>query len=244
MAPPRKQGSLFGTGVGVVIDFYVFSVWFFDFISSLAFDNIFTDLTFYIKDRSENGFNKRYTPSCKPRTLDLFGGSQRGRLACALLKQENSLSTSSKNCSKLLFEFVEKYSCQEHIVHDLTRPGQRPSELPLIPWSSMHLHGIEWIFPLLGFASRAVIGCQSILAACSGVGSPGVPRRNWPPWVPWTSRAWFFAPKSKLKNVKHLEKSFALFSCQQIATALLSCQKIALALLSCKKICLALLSCQ
>ena len=74
--------------------------------------------------------------------MNMSGGSQRGRLACALLKQETTVRAQISKiaarahvlCSKMLFQFVsiaifpkhvrknEKSRCQKHITRDLTRP--------------------------------------------------------------------------------------------------------------------------
>ena len=57
---------------------------------------------------------KKVPSTCKPNPVDLFGGSKRGRLACAFLEREATARTQiSQNaarahlqCSKVLFEGV------------------------------------------------------------------------------------------------------------------------------------------
>ena len=102
------------------------------------------------KNGSEDGFENRDPLTSKPVIMNMSVGSQRGRLACALLKQEITARAQNafricfhwmftKSCSEMLFELAsiandifpknEKDQCQEHIVHELTRPWPRPGDL-------------------------------------------------------------------------------------------------------------------
>ena len=105
-----------------------------------------------------NSFQKKGHPIWKWQTIPMSDGSQRRRLACALLNSNNcSSSNYCSNSNQYLFELVAiatvskqnrkngKGRCQNSISRDLTRPGQRPGELE----QKMSVHGFSQIFKTL-----------------------------------------------------------------------------------------------
>ena len=56
------------------------------------------------------------------------------------------------------------------------------------------------LFPQLGLPIRGSYYTPKQWVAWSGWARARVPRRMRPPRVPWASRAWFLAPKSKVEN--------------------------------------------
>ena len=82
------------------INFNTFSACFFDFISSVIFYKIFLTFgghlgfhlaSFVRKKHFRKYLQKKEPPTWKRVAIDMSGGSQRGRLACALLKQETTV---------------------------------------------------------------------------------------------------------------------------------------------------------
>ena len=104
------------------------------------------------KKRFRKQLQQRVPPTAKQVAIDMSSGSQRDRLACALLKQEitarvqNTVSNLlplpllqqiARNvlcigvhckCIKKMFEGNDMDQCQEHSADDLTRPWPRPGE--------------------------------------------------------------------------------------------------------------------
>ncbi len=79
------------------INFNTFCACFFYFISSVVFDNVFLSFgvnlglhwaSFFRKKRFRKWLRKKGPHTSKPNPMNMSGGSQRGRLACSLLKQE------------------------------------------------------------------------------------------------------------------------------------------------------------
>ena len=102
------------------INFNTFCACFFDFISSVVFDNVFLTFggnlglhlaSFFRKKRFRKWLRKKRPHTSKRHPMNMSGGSQGGRLACALLKQETTVRAQISNnaarahvlCSKMLF---------------------------------------------------------------------------------------------------------------------------------------------
>ena len=102
------------------INFNTFCGCFFDFISSVVFDNVF--LTFrrnlglhlasiFKKKRFRKWLRKKGPHTSKQHPMNMSGGSQGGRLACALFQKETIVSTRNNSlstncwicCSNLVF---------------------------------------------------------------------------------------------------------------------------------------------
>ena len=72
---------------------------------------------------------------------------------------------------------------------------------------STRKHSAFWrVFPQLGLPIRGSYCVPKQWVSCSGLRAPRVPWRNRPPRVPWASRAWFLAPKWKVKKCQKKSK--------------------------------------